>query len=285
MCLYITSLNSGSNGNCYYIGNEREAILIDAGISCRETEKRMKQLGLSMKMVKAIFISHEHGDHILGIPTLCKKYGLPLYTSPGTLRHIGFKLDKQWYRPLQAGEPVCIGDLRVVSFAKQHDAAEPHSFMVTADQTRVGIFTDIGEPCEDLIRHFGQCHAAFLEANYDDRMLAEGKYPPHLKKRISGTLGHLSNNQALALFKAHKPAYMSHLFLSHLSKENNHPELVLALFTPHAGNTRIIIASRYEATAVYTIQGKPGDADTIPPQIQGSGIVTSKRKAVQTSLF
>src|SRR4051812_20906895 len=99
MSLYITSLNSGSNGNCYYIGNESEAVLVDAGISCREIEKRMKRLGLSMQKVKAVFVSHEHTDHIKGIPTLAKKYRVPIHITAATLFHSGFILDKQLVTP------------------------------------------------------------------------------------------------------------------------------------------------------------------------------------------
>ena len=253
MSLFITSLNSGSNGNCYFIGNDREAVLVDAGISCKETEKRMDRLGLPMERIKAIFVSHEHSDHINGIPVLAKKYRLPVYITPDTLSNSGLRLDGQFVRVFRAGEQVSIGELVVTAFSKLHDAAEPHSFIVTARGITIGIFTDIGEPCQEVIRHFQQCRAAFLEANYDERMLTEGRYPAYLKKRISGAHGHLSNTQALELFRTHKPPFMSHLLLSHLSKENNRPELARELFIPHADGTEIIVASRHEETAVYTI--------------------------------
>jgi phosphoribosyl 1,2-cyclic phosphodiesterase len=254
MSLFITSLNSGSNGNCYYIGNDREAILVDAGISCKETEKRMRRLGLSMDKVKAIFISHEHTDHIKGVQVLSKKYQLPVYITNDTLVNGGLSLTEQY--PFRAYVPVQIGDISVTAFPKFHDAAEPHSFIVTCNEIRIGVFTDIGAPCEHLIKHFQQCHAAFLEANYDEQMLEQGRYPYYLKKRIRGGHGHLSNKQALDLFKTHKPAYMTHLLLSHLSKDNNTPELVLNLFNQHAGETKIIIASRDEETEVYQITAK-----------------------------
>src|SRR5450631_777143 len=99
MSLFIASLNSGSNGNCYYVGNEHEAVLVDAGISCRETERRMLRLGLSMRKVKAIFVSHEHSDHINGIPVLSKKYRLPVYITQATLRNSGIRIDKLLIRP------------------------------------------------------------------------------------------------------------------------------------------------------------------------------------------
>jgi phosphoribosyl 1,2-cyclic phosphodiesterase len=255
MSLFITSLNSGSNGNCYYIGNEHEAVLVDAGISCRETEKRMKRLGLSINKVKAIFISHEHTDHISGIPVLAKKFNIPVYITPGTLKHLNVNFEDYSFLHFIAYEPVMIGELAVTAFPKFHDASEPHSFVVTCRDITVGIFTDIGVVCDHLITHFQKCHAAFLEANYDDEMLDSGGYPYYLKRRIRGGNGHLSNKQALELFINHKPAYMSHLLLAHLSKNNNNPELVYELFNSHANGTEVIVASRHEETPVFFIGG------------------------------
>jgi len=253
MALFITSLNSGSNGNCYYIGNSTEAILVDAGISCREIEKRMKKLGLPLEKVKAVFISHEHTDHISGLPVFIKKHQVPVYITPGTLRNGKLKLEKKWIRSFKAHEPVVIGELAVTPFPKLHDATDPFSFVIDCKKIKVGVFTDIGTTCEQVIKHFQQCHAAFLEANYDEKMLEHGGYPYSLKRRIRGGNGHLSNRQALELFIAHKPAFMSHLFLSHLSKNNNCPDLVQQLFNEHNGSVKMIIASRYEETAVYHI--------------------------------
>ncbi|MCC8424666.1 MBL fold metallo-hydrolase [Mucilaginibacter sp. UR6-11] len=259
MSLFVASLNSGSNGNCYYIGNEQEAVLIDAGISCRETETRMARLGLSMRKVKAIFISHEHSDHIRGVTVLAKKYQLPVYITPLTLQYGGLRLD-DLVAEFMAEQTISIGGLLITAFAKIHDAAHPHSFTVACGDIKVGVFTDLGAVCENLIQHFQQCHAAFLEANYDEEMLDSGSYPYHLKRRIRGGMGHLSNKQALALFIDYKPAYMSHLFLSHLSKDNNDPALVHNLFNTHARGAEVIVASRYHETAVYHISGASAPA-------------------------
>jgi len=259
MPVYITSLNSGSNGNCYYIGNDQEAILVDAGLSCRETEKRMRRLELSFEKVRAIFVSHEHDDHIKGIPIIAKKYQLPVYITAGTRQNSSFPVDDHLVTSFRAYEPIPIGGLSVTAFPKFHDAADPHSFIISDGPTIIGVFTDIGAPCEHLVRHFRKCHAAFLEANYDEDMLHKGSYPYHLKRRISGGQGHLSNRQALELFLAHRPPFMSHLFLAHLSQNNNDPDLVQDLFNGQSGGTRIVLASRYEETAVYIIQGAAGD--------------------------
>ncbi len=255
MGLFIASLNSGSNGNCYYIGNHHEAVLIDAGISCRETERRMKRLGLSLQKVKAIFISHEHSDHVNGVETLSRKYNLPVYITPQTLQGSRLVLDEINVCSFQAHEPISIGKLNIFAFTKLHDAAHPHSFVVEHQDIKVGVFTDIGSVCNQVKAHFSQCHAAFLEANYDAELLEKGHYPYHLKQRIRGGHGHLSNHQALELFITHRPSYMSHLLLAHLSKDNNNPDLVYQLFNQHRNDTNIIVASRHEETAVYYIDG------------------------------
>jgi phosphoribosyl 1,2-cyclic phosphodiesterase len=263
MALFTASIASGSNGNCYYIGNEEEAVLIDAGISCRETERRMKRLGLAIAKVKAIFISHEHSDHIRGLHSLVKKYQLPVYITQPALQYGRLYLENQAVRSFRAYEPVIIGGLAVTAFPKLHDASDPYSFVIGCKGLTVGVFTDIGLPCHHVIKHFGQCHAAFLETNYDEEMLEKGNYPVYLKRRIRDGKGHLSNRQALDLFKKHRPPFMSHLFLSHLSKNNNCPRLVQDLFNQHAGSTKIILASRSEETALYCIENTGSSASTL----------------------
>ena len=259
MSLYTASLNSGSNGNCYYVGNHQDAVLIDAGISCRETETRMARLGLSMRTVRAIFISHEHSDHIRGLAVLSRKYQVPVYITPLTLLNSGLQLEECLVKPFFTNEAVRLGSLLIEPFSKMHDASHPHSFSVSGGNIKVGVFTDLGGVCENLIGHFKKCHAAFLESNYDDEMLESGRYPYHLKRRIRGGKGHLSNSQALALFTAHRPAFMSHLFLAHLSKDNNCPELAKALFNSLGTNVHVAVASRYCESALHHISGVAGE--------------------------
>lgn len=278
MSLFITSLNSGSNGNCYYVGNHEEGILIDAGISCREIEKRMARLGLSMAMLRAVFISHEHSDHIQGLAVTAKKYRLPVYITATTLKQSRLRIEEQLIVPFKPLEVVQIGGLSVSAFSKQHDACDPHSFMVRSSVVNVGIFTDIGAVCPELIRHFRQCHAAFLEANYDEEMLAQGRYPAYLKNRIRGGMGHLSNKQALDLFLEHRPPHMNRLILSHLSRENNDPQLVMDLFQRHADGIPVAVASRYQETPVFEITA---NADTLKKERRPQLI----RSQVQLRLF
>ncbi len=279
MSLYIASLNSGSNGNCYYVGNATDAVLVDVGISCREVERRMQRLKLDLAKVRAIFVSHEHGDHIKGVQGLSKKHNIPVYVTPGTKKNARLFLFSHMVHSFEAGSHVYINDLCVTPFAKYHDAIEPHSFTIAYNGITVGVITDIGQVCPQTVHHFKQCHAAFLESNYDEDMLERGRYPIHLKNRIRGGFGHISNAQALQLFRTHRPAHMSHLLLAHLSKENNHPNIVEELFNTHANGVRITVATRYEETPVFEVSGSP---------IPSSYVATPapvRQQVVQVSLF
>jgi len=253
MSLFTASLNSGSNGNCYYVGNAQEAVLIDAGISCRETEKRLARLGLSMKPVKAIFISHEHSDHIRGVEVLSKKFKIPVYITELTMRSGGLTIQEELLKTFKPHENISIGNLNIIPFPKRHDASDPFSFVVKNSEVCIGVMTDIGSSCEHVINYFKQCHGVYLEANYDEDMLMNGHYPVYLKRRISSDKGHLSNDQAVELFIKHRAPFLSHVFLSHLSKENNDPLTAAAAFQKHAGDTQIIVASRYKETPLFCI--------------------------------
>ncbi len=276
MSLYFTSLNSGSNGNCYYVGNDNEAVLVDAGLSCKETEARMRKLDLNIKIVKAIFVSHEHTDHVKGLAGLAAKYQLPVYvnelTRPGC-----YHLKPEFAVHFRAHQSIYIGDLEITGFPKFHDAADPYSFIISGNGATVGVFTDLGRPCDELIKYFKKCHAAFLEANYDEEMLENGRYPYFLKNRIRGGRGHLSNKQALQIFTDHRPSFMTHLLLAHLSKDNNCPELVQKIFSENAGAVHVSVASRQEASPVFFVNGNT----TIKTEIRKKAFLKNK----QISLF
>ena len=253
MSLFFASLNSGSNGNCYYVGNENEAVLIDAGISCKETEKRMVTLGLSLKKVKGIFVSHEHIDHVKGIEVICQKHNIPVYVNEKTLKCGSHFISKSTVNIFTSGDIIKVGELLIHSFSKMHDAAEPVSFAIEHKGLRVGVMTDIGTVCENVINHFKLCDAVILESNYDADMLEKGKYPYLLKKRISGEHGHLSNGQAFDLYTNHRSERLLHLMLGHLSQENNDPSIVKQLFQQHDARVAISVASRHKPTGVFSI--------------------------------
>lgn len=258
MALFFASIASGSNGNCYYVGNHEHAVLIDAGIPCRETERRMQRLGLKLSRINALFITHEHSDHTRGAEVISRKHRIPVYATKATFDHSGMNITPELMNECRAHKPVRVGGLTIHPVPKLHDGRDPLSFTVTGSGYTVGIFTDIGEPCTNVTNSFKKCHAAFLESNYDEKLLEEGRYPYYLKRRIRSTEGHLSNEQSLSLFLAHRSKHLACLVLSHLSHENNRPEIVAGLFAPHAGATRIEVASRFEESALFVLGDPAG---------------------------
>lgn len=257
MPLSIASLNSGSNANCYYVGNEDDAILVDAGLAYKETILRMEGLGLDPKCLKAVFISHEHTDHISGVTQLHRKLNLPVYITEKTRLNTALRFRDDLIRPFIANAAIQIGSLHVLPFTKFHDAADPHSFMVYDNEVTIGILTDIGHACKEVINCFKQCDAVFLESNYCEEMLASGSYPAQLKKRISGKSGHLSNRQALELFVKHKSERLQLVLLAHLSQNNNTPEKALSEFRDHIGKIKLHVARRDGASELFEIHPIP----------------------------
>ncbi len=251
--LEICAIASGSNGNCYYIGNENDAVLVDAGISAKNIVNRMKEKGLLPSKVKALFISHEHADHMRGARVFGKKLNIPVYITVKTWHGSYKNLRPDQPKFFVPGGTVAVGDLEVISFTKKHDAAEPCSFRVEHRGISVGIFTDIGTPCDNVTAQIARCDALFLETNYDEKMLWEGRYPWHLKKRIASDFGHLSNRQALSLLGKFATEKLKCIFLSHLSKENNTPEIALREISVLQNRFQIKLTSRYEASEVYVL--------------------------------
>jgi phosphoribosyl 1,2-cyclic phosphodiesterase len=172
-------------------------------------------------------------------------------------------------------ETIQCESLSVIPFSKPHDAADPYSVIVQNESVKVGVFTDIGRASEDVINYFKQCNAAFLESNYDEAMLMNGSYPWVLKQRIRGDNGHLSNDQALKLFLDHRPEFMTHLFLSHLSQHNNSPRLAKSLFDRVADGVKIVVAPRHKETSLYYIRAE-GRKRFVPVQ---------KKQQFQLDLF
>jgi len=249
----MCALASGSNGNCYYIGNQHDAILVDAGISTRQLMLRFRQVGLDPVKVKALFISHEHSDHARGMQVLSKKLGISVYMTSATYYALPRPFRPDYIKFFQPGETVQIGSMSIHTFLKNHDAANPCSFRIEHDGKSVGVLTDIGEPCSNVTDHVSKCHALFLESNYDEKMLMEGSYPWHLKTRVASAKGHLSNLQALQLVQEHAGPSLECIFLSHLSKENNTPEIAMAAFNPVKDKIKIRLTHRHQPAEVYSL--------------------------------
>lgn len=219
----IAAIASGSNGNCYYIEHNDCAILIDAGISTKKIIQRMSNLNLDIGKVKGVFITHEHSDHIKGVEVLSKNNNIPIYITKKTHEAKKISIKNELLNYFEINKPIKLNELIILPFPKNHDAADPCSFMVKAGNKNIGVMTDIGKPCLNVINHIHQCDALFLEMNYDKKMLENGHYPNFLKNRITGDKGHLSNTDAANLIFHNASEKLKYLFLVHLSENNNNP--------------------------------------------------------------
>jgi phosphoribosyl 1,2-cyclic phosphodiesterase len=226
----ISAIASGSNGNCYFLGNGNDSVLVDAGISCKQILLRMEGLGLDVGKIRGVFVSHEHIDHINGITVLAKKFEIPVYITEKTLANSGLCLRDDLIMPLIIGKQIKIGGIKVNSFTKSHDAVEPCSYILSCENKNVGVMTDIGLKCSNVADNIAKCDAVFLESNYDEHMLEHGGYPIFLKRRVASDTGHLSNYQAGLLVLEHAKKRLKNVFLSHLSGNNNTPGLALKTF-------------------------------------------------------
>lgn len=250
----ICALASGSNGNCYYIGNKEDAILIDAGINCKQILIRMNAKGLNPNKIRAIFITHEHNDHVCGARVLGKKLDIPVYMTKGTYQSLYFTNRPLAVRFVEPGQPVMLIPFFVHPILKNHDAKEPISFRIELQGINIGVFTDIGLPCGNVTSHLHHCHALFLETNYDEKMLWEGSYPYHLKKRVASDVGHLSNMQAVNLLSEHAGLSLKWVLLSHLSGENNTPQVAYDALKHFEERFHIVLTSRREPGEVIAIE-------------------------------
>lgn len=251
----LCALASGSNGNCYYIGTGNEAVLIDAGIPARRILERLKRCQLNPNTIRAIFITHEHGDHVSGARVLSRRLNIPVYLTRNTFQSLYGSHRPHSICFFSPGNAIQIGGIVLYPFLKSHDAAEPCSFRVEAEGIQTGVITDLGMADEDVISQLKPCHVLFLESNYDESMLWSGSYSLPLKQRIASDKGHLSNDQAFALLNTHAGKGLREIFLSHLSGENNTPQKVMECFKPLEKKYSIRLTSRHDAGEVVVLEG------------------------------
>ena len=254
--LHLCVLASGSRGNAVYIADEKRAVLIDAGLSGVEIERRMASRGLNPERIGAIVVSHEHSDHIHGVGVLARRYGARVYMTTATYRASGGAIGKiPDLRHFECGTGFAIGELAVHPFTTSHDAADPAGFTVAANGVKIGVATDIGVPTALLRTHLADCTALVLEANHDPEMLDTGPYPWPLKQRIRSRSGHLSNDASGELLEALIHPGLTHVILAHLSEQNNSPEKALAAVRRVLGGqpVHLSVASQDSCTDLFTI--------------------------------
>lgn len=225
----ICILASGSSGNCIYVSSPHERVLIDAGLSARETARRLDQIGVPISTISAICLTHEHSDHIAGLAILHQRHGIKLFANSGTIEAVrrDDKMRELKWNVFTTGAAFQIGDLTFDPFPVSHDAYEPVGFVVKCADTRLGIVTDIGAPTHLVREHLRHCQALIIEANHDEYLLSGARRPWVLKQRIAGRRGHLSNAHAAQMIADIASPALAHIFLCHLSLDCNRPELAL----------------------------------------------------------
>ncbi len=230
MSFHLCVLASGSSGNCTYIGTDTTHILIDAGLSGKETARRLEQLRVNPSDIQGICVTHEHGDHTTGLGILQKRHGIPIYANSGTIE--GLNNSKRSFKGVKwsvftTGSAFQIGDLTLEPFSVPHDAYDPVGFIIHADKVRVGVATDMGLATMLIRQRLKDCDVVVIESNHDDKMLEEAKRPWNLKQRIKGRQGHLSNRHAGEVVQEIASQRLQKVYLAHLSGDCNRQDLAL----------------------------------------------------------
>jgi phosphoribosyl 1,2-cyclic phosphodiesterase len=262
--LRFQSLASGSSGNCYFLGNEKYGILIDAGIGVRTIRKQLRLLGLDYHAIWAVFVTHDHADHIRAVGAIGEKHFVPIYSTNEVHKGIDssycvtekLTMSRKF---IEKGETVQIGDFRITSFPVSHDAHDNVGYFVEYNGRTFTFATDLGYVGQEAREYLRKAENLIFEANYDEYMLLNGKYPKHLQERIMRDTGHLSNDQAATFLAENYCPTMKNVFLCHLSRENNTPEIAYDTVAKRLINKgvdvendlKIVPLERYKPSRVY----------------------------------
>jgi phosphoribosyl 1,2-cyclic phosphodiesterase len=228
--LQFLSLASGSSGNCYYLGTGDYGILFDAGIGIRTVKKLLKEYQIGLEQIMAVFITHDHADHIKCAGSLGEKYGIPVYATEAVhagingSHHVEEKLQTS-RRIIEKEQPVMIKDFKITAFDVPHDASDCVGYLVDYNHHKWVLATDVGHINETVAQYLRIANHLVIETNYDREMLLNGKYPTFLKTRIMSGNGHLSNAETAGFLAANFDLHLKNIWLCHLSKDNNHPDL------------------------------------------------------------
>jgi phosphoribosyl 1,2-cyclic phosphodiesterase len=257
MSVRVCVLGSGSKGNCTLVATEKTRLLIDAGLSCRETYARLAAIGEPADGLDAVVISHEHSDHISGLRTLALDGRLPIYISRPTRAAVSWDRKLERFEHFAASEKFTIGDIEVTPFPVPHDAVDPVAFRFDTQGIRISLVTDLGYVSEVVKQRVKGSHCLVFESNHDLEMLKIGPYPWYVKQRVMSRHGHLSNNATAAFLAEDFDGTAQVLVLAHLSETNNHPEIARlsaeqALAQRSRGeNTKVQLANQARPTEVF----------------------------------
>ncbi len=253
--LKTAALASGSSGNSYFVKNEEGLFIFDIGISLRQLKQRLENFSLTLSDITAVFISHEHGDHIKGLKTFVRNFpDIPIFISTKTYWKIKDKYENGSFVFFNPGDKIAFKSFEIFLHKKYHDAIEPVFFKIVTESGVLSIITDFGFPNREIIKAVSQSRVLFLEFNYDLNMLESGFYPEILKDRIKSRLGHLSNCDASALLKEYGNGNLDYLVISHVSEKNNTYTKALNSAKKNIGeSSKIIIAKQKECSTFIEI--------------------------------
>ena len=267
MAVSVTVLASGSRGNSTVLATSHTRVLIDCGLSCRETCRRLALQGIAPESLSAILITHEHSDHVAGLYVMAKKFRLPVFMTAPThgawqrqcKDSAGNRVQAERLEAFSSGRAFTVGDIEVMPFTIPHDAADPVGFRFVAEGVRVAVATDLGFIPQNVRDHLRNCEGLILESNHDLEMLRIGPYPWAVKQRVMSRVGHLSNDALAEFLTSDYDGGAAFLILAHLSEQNNHPDLARVAaeralgMRPGLWGNRLMLASQDEPLATLTL--------------------------------
>jgi phosphoribosyl 1,2-cyclic phosphodiesterase len=229
MALTYCVLGSGSSGNCLWVRGAGTQILVDCGISARQIRHRLEMVGGNLADIQAVVCTHGHGDHVAGASVLARHSELDIWTTPGTRRFLPSGVPTEKLHELPVGGKLTLGRLELRTVPTPHDSPQSIAFVISDGEASLGVVTDLGIATQAIAEAISGVEGLVLEMNHDEQMLADGPYPPRLKRRIRGNYGHLSNNQGAELLARTLHPGLQHVTLAHISEHNNTPDLARAV--------------------------------------------------------
>ncbi|MDL2262443.1 MBL fold metallo-hydrolase [Bacteroidales bacterium OttesenSCG-928-I21] len=253
--LRFFSLASGSSGNCYFVGNANHGILFDAGIGIRAIKKKLKEYGYGFENILAVFITHDHFDHIKSVGILGEKYHLPIYSTEKILDGINkcYAVTEKLYnckKPILKNAKISLAEFNITAFQVSHDSTECLGYTLEYKNSRFTLATDLGYICEESASHFIQANYLIIEANFDMQMLENSRYPAFLRNRIHGEKGHLCNDETATFLARNYQKHLQYIYLCHLSKNNNTPERAFDTVKKALEDKNIIVGKDVQLTVL-----------------------------------
>lgn len=288
----LLSLSSGSSGNCYYLGTSEYGILIDAGIGFRTIKKYLREYGVAIETIVAVLVTHDHADHIKTVGGLANKMNLPVYATEAVHQGIARNpcsenIVNTSKRVIEKEVPFQIRDFQITAFDVPHDSLENVGYHITFEGNTFVLVTDVGRITDTITRYASKANHLIMEANYDEEMLRNGRYPEYLKRRIANGSGHLSNRQSGEFLASIYTPLLQEVWLCHLSNDNNHPEIAYKTVEACLANNKIFVGNHIVLKTLS--RGKPSGlkefSELTPTSDSLSDNVLQKEETIRNSFL